>query len=136
MWRQQSMSVSDTVRHSSDSVIFETYPELGYNYRLTDVQAAMGREQLKRLPELIDRRRKLASEYVSCCKIFPVCMCHSNRNGHAATGRVIVSGCRQARPKRRLCSSCGMPGSLRGGELCARILSQLTKKRPGVQRDH
>jgi perosamine synthetase len=71
LWRQQSMSVSDTVRHSSDSVIFETYPELGYNYRLTDVQAAMGREQLKRLPELIHRRRKLASEYVTLLQDIP-----------------------------------------------------------------
>ena len=64
LWRQHSMSVTDTVRHSSNEVIFETYPELGYNYRLTDVQAAMGREQLKRLPELITRRRALASGYV------------------------------------------------------------------------
>jgi perosamine synthetase len=71
LWRQHSMSVSDTVRHSSDSVIFETYPELGYNYRLTDVQAAMGREQLKRLPELIDRRRKLASGYVTLLQDIP-----------------------------------------------------------------
>jgi len=30
-------------------VIFETYPTLGYNYRMTDIQAAVGREQLKRL---------------------------------------------------------------------------------------
>jgi dTDP-4-amino-4,6-dideoxygalactose transaminase len=71
LWRQQSMSVSDAVRHSSDSVIFETYPELGYNYRLTDVQAAMGREQLKRLPGLIDRRRKLASSYVTLLQDIP-----------------------------------------------------------------
>lgn len=65
LWRQHSMSVSDTVRHSLTNVIFETYPEVGYNYRLTDVQAAIGREQLKRLPELVDRRRELASEYVA-----------------------------------------------------------------------
>ena len=44
---------------------------LGYNYRLTDVQAAIGREQLKRLPELIDRRRELASEYVALLHDIP-----------------------------------------------------------------
>ena len=38
---------------------------MAYNYRLTDVQAAMGREQLKRLPELIRRRREVASRYVA-----------------------------------------------------------------------
>jgi dTDP-4-amino-4,6-dideoxygalactose transaminase len=63
LWRQHGMSVTDTVRHSSSNVIFETYSEIGYNYRLTDVQAAIGREQLKRLPELINRRRELASGY-------------------------------------------------------------------------
>jgi dTDP-4-amino-4,6-dideoxygalactose transaminase len=63
LWRQHSMSVADTVRHGSNQVIFESYPEIGYNYRMTDVQAAIGREQLKRLPELVARRRALASRY-------------------------------------------------------------------------
>ena len=62
-WRQHSMSVADTVRHTANAVIFEEYPELGFNYRLTDVQAAIGREQLKRLPGLVARRRELASVY-------------------------------------------------------------------------
>ena len=62
-WRQHSMSVADTVRHTANAVIFEEYPELGFNYRLTDVQAAIGREQLKRLPDLVTRRRELASVY-------------------------------------------------------------------------
>ncbi|MFH1419420.1 MAG: DegT/DnrJ/EryC1/StrS family aminotransferase [Planctomycetota bacterium] len=63
MWRQHGMSVPDTVRHESRQVIFETYPMLGYNYRMTDIQAAVGREQLKRLPEIIQRRRDLAARY-------------------------------------------------------------------------
>jgi perosamine synthetase len=61
--RQHSMSVPDTVRHGSKQVIFESYPALGYNYRMTDVQAAIGREQLKKLPEIIERRRSLAARY-------------------------------------------------------------------------
>lgn len=63
LWRQHAMSVPDTVRHASNSIIFESYPELGYNYRMTDVQAAIGREQLKRLPEIVARRRELAGRY-------------------------------------------------------------------------
>lgn len=63
--RQHGMSVSDAVRHSSKEVVFESYPILGYNYRLTDIQAAVGREQLKRLPESIARRRELAALYSS-----------------------------------------------------------------------
>ena len=63
LWRQHSMSVPDTVRHQSNQVTFEAYPEIGFNYRMTDIQAAVGREQLKRLPEIITRRRYLADRY-------------------------------------------------------------------------
>ena len=61
--RQHGMSVPDTVRHSSPQVIFEDYLTVGYNYRMTDIQAAVGRKQLERLPELVARRRALASRY-------------------------------------------------------------------------
>jgi perosamine synthetase len=61
--RQHAMSVPDTVRHGSRKVIFESYPELGFNYRMTDIQAAVGREQLKRLPEILLARRKAAEFY-------------------------------------------------------------------------
>jgi dTDP-4-amino-4,6-dideoxygalactose transaminase len=37
--------------------------ELGYNYRITDLQCALGRSQLKRLPEFITRRQEIASSY-------------------------------------------------------------------------
>jgi perosamine synthetase len=63
LWRQHSMSVPDTVRHKSNQVIFESYPELGYNYRMTDLQAAVGREQLERLPEIVARRRQQVERY-------------------------------------------------------------------------
>ena len=63
LWRQHGMSVPDTVRHASPKVIFESYPELGFNYRLTDIQAAVGREQLKRLPGAILQRQRLAARY-------------------------------------------------------------------------
>ncbi|WP_395645008.1 DegT/DnrJ/EryC1/StrS family aminotransferase [Terricaulis sp.] len=61
--RQHSMSVPDTVRHSANQVVFETHPVLGYNYRMTDIQAAVGREQLKRVPEIVETRRRLAKRY-------------------------------------------------------------------------
>jgi dTDP-4-amino-4,6-dideoxygalactose transaminase len=63
--RQHGMSVPDTVRHGSNQVIFETHPVLGYNYRMTDIQAAVGREQLRRLPGIVARRREIADTYKS-----------------------------------------------------------------------
>jgi perosamine synthetase len=61
--RQHAMSVPDTVRHGAAQVIFEHYDSVGYNYRLTDIQAAVGREQLKRLHETVRQRRELAARY-------------------------------------------------------------------------
>jgi dTDP-4-amino-4,6-dideoxygalactose transaminase len=61
--RQHGMSVPDTVRHGASQVIFESYPVLGYNYRMTDIQAAVGREQLKRLPGIVAVRRSLTERY-------------------------------------------------------------------------
>jgi dTDP-4-amino-4,6-dideoxygalactose transaminase len=63
LWRQHSMGVTDTARHGADQVIFEEYSELGYNYRLTDLQAAVGRAQLRRLPEMLSRRREQVRRY-------------------------------------------------------------------------
>jgi len=63
LWRQHGMSVPDMVRHGSFQVIYEAYPEIGYNYRMTDVQAAIGRVQLERLPGIVARRREIARDY-------------------------------------------------------------------------
>jgi perosamine synthetase len=70
-WRQHGMSASDSVRHLSTQVIFESYPDFGFNYRMTDIQAAVGREQLKRLNEIVARRRELARTYQSSLRDIP-----------------------------------------------------------------
>ena len=61
--RHHGMSATDAMRHNSAQVVFETYPILGFNYRMTDIQGAVGREQLKRLPRVVERRRALAARY-------------------------------------------------------------------------
>lgn len=63
LWRQHAMSVPDAARHRSQSVVIEQYTELGFNYRMTDLQAAVGREQLNRLPAMVAERRRLARQY-------------------------------------------------------------------------
>lgn len=82
--RQHGMSVSDLARHGASTILFEEYPEVGFNYRMTDIQAAVGREQLKRLPEILKRRRELARRYLDALSgldvILPVepAWCRSN----------------------------------------------------------
>lgn len=64
MLRQHAMSINDRIRHESRRVIFEEYPEIGYNYRMTDIQAAIGIQQLNKLDNIIKKRRELAAKYI------------------------------------------------------------------------
>ncbi len=61
--RQHAMSVSDVARHAADRVIVEEYPEVGFNYRMSDIQASIGVVQIKRLDELLAARRERARRY-------------------------------------------------------------------------
>lgn len=71
LWRQHGMGIPDTVRHGAKKVLFESYPILGYNYRMTDIQAAVGCEQIKRLDEIIAVRRRLADNYTRLLQQIP-----------------------------------------------------------------
>jgi perosamine synthetase len=61
--RTQAMTVSDTARHNARQIIFETYEEVGHNFRMSDLQGAVAGVQLGRLQEFLVRRRHLASRY-------------------------------------------------------------------------
>jgi dTDP-4-amino-4,6-dideoxygalactose transaminase len=61
--REHGMSVSAADRHASGRVVLEEYAETAFNYRMTDLQAAMGLVQLHRLPGMVARRRELAARY-------------------------------------------------------------------------
>ena len=61
--RHQGMSLSDFARHDMSPTVFESYPEIGYNYRITDIQAGIGLAQLDRLDDILARRRAVADRY-------------------------------------------------------------------------
>ncbi len=69
--RQHAMSIPDTVRHDANQVLFESYPEVGYNYRMTDIQAAVGRVQLSKLTAMLERRTRLANRYQAALAHLP-----------------------------------------------------------------
>jgi perosamine synthetase len=62
--RQHAMGLSDLARHGSSKVMIETYDEVGFNYRMTDLQAAIGLIQLQRVDGMLARRRELAARYL------------------------------------------------------------------------
>lgn len=61
--RSHGASVSDLARHNASTVTIEQYELLGYNYRMTDIQAAIGTAQLRKLDGILARRRHLAERY-------------------------------------------------------------------------
>ncbi len=74
-FRHHGMSISDIERHESNEVIIESYPEIGYNYRMTDIQAAIGIAQLEKLQGILEKRREHAMRYndafrrISCLRV-------------------------------------------------------------------
>jgi perosamine synthetase len=69
--RQHGMSVNDRTRHESSKIIFEDHLEVGYNYRLTDIQASVGIQQLEKIDWIVGKRRKIASKYHKAFKKIP-----------------------------------------------------------------
>jgi perosamine synthetase len=63
LMRAHSASASMLSRHTSSNVVLEHYPNLGYNYKMTDIAAAIGVVQIGRIEEFIAERRRLASRY-------------------------------------------------------------------------
>jgi perosamine synthetase len=61
--RQHGMAINDRVRHESSKVLITDHIELGYNYRMTDIQAAVGIKQLEKLDWIVEERRKIALQY-------------------------------------------------------------------------
>ena len=61
--RHQGMSISDLDRHNTKNISFEKYLTTGFNYRMTDIQAAIGIEQIKKLPTILKKRKKIADIY-------------------------------------------------------------------------
>jgi len=57
------MTLSDLARHQSKRALIEEYHAVGFNYRMTDLQAAVGIEQLKKLPFMLERRKQIAARY-------------------------------------------------------------------------
>jgi perosamine synthetase len=80
--RQQAMSVSDVVRNRVHQVTFESYDEVGYNYRMTDLQAAVGLVQLRRLEGFLARRRALAARCSESLSSLPWLIPPGEPDGH------------------------------------------------------
>ncbi len=68
VYRAHGMSVSDLARHQSASTTFEKYEVVGYNYRMTDMQASLGSSQLLLLESILSKRGEIANQFISAFK--------------------------------------------------------------------
>ncbi len=64
--------------------------ELGYNYRMTDIQAALGVSQLKRLDDYVSRRHELSTRYNELLKGFPLVIPYQYSDGYSAFHLYII----------------------------------------------
>jgi perosamine synthetase len=61
--RDHGVNINAADRHASLEPVLEEFPETGFNYRMSDIQAAVGLVQLTRLDLIVARRRELAHRY-------------------------------------------------------------------------
>jgi dTDP-4-amino-4,6-dideoxygalactose transaminase len=69
--REHGMSISAAQRGASRQPVIEQYLEVGFNYRMTDIQAAIGLVQLRKLDQMVAQRRLLAERYHSLLADIP-----------------------------------------------------------------
>lgn len=81
---------SEAVATSDQPWIYDMR-ELGFNYRMTDVQAALGMSQLNRLDEFVDKRQRLAALYRSA--LGDLVSEDRNQNGHPTPVQVCPEDC-------------------------------------------
>ena len=61
--RTHGATISDLARHKKRGFLLPEFNLLGYNYRMTDLQGAIGIEQMKKLDWMIENRIRLAQRY-------------------------------------------------------------------------
>ena len=99
--RSHGASVSAFSRHNAKGIVFEEYAELGYNYRLSDVQAAIGIVQLSKLDALLARRRAIADRYDAAFESLPQVRVPARpayaEHAFQSYGIVLAPECRRSR---------------------------------------
>jgi UDP-4-amino-4,6-dideoxy-N-acetyl-beta-L-altrosamine transaminase len=76
--------------HVPDGPWYYEQIDLGFNYRMTDFQGALGLSQLQRLDELVSRRSYLADRYDSALADLPVTTPRQDPNGRSAWHLYVI----------------------------------------------
>jgi perosamine synthetase len=125
--RQHAMSVSDLARHSSSKIVTEAYDEVGFNFRMTDMQAALGLVQLRRLSGFLERRRVRAATYTSALAKVPFLVPPREPNGRESNFQSYMVRMLENAPVSR---DALMQGMLDRGISTRRVLMAIHREQP------
>ena len=127
--RAHAASVSTADRDRAGKVILETYPEVGFNYKITDVQAAIGLVQMGKVEYVIAERRRLAARYKELLGDDDRLELPTSRTGCSTSTSPTPSGCTASAARRTSWSPCSIEASQPGGS----CLSTTSPRTPGLR---
>lgn len=80
----------DLMQHQADGPWYYEQVNLGFNYRMTDMQAALGISQIKRLDDFVARRRYLANRYNELLKALPLKLPYQSQDTNSSWHIYVV----------------------------------------------
>jgi UDP-4-amino-4,6-dideoxy-N-acetyl-beta-L-altrosamine transaminase len=78
------------MNHKSDGPWYYQQIELGFNYRMTELQAALGVSQMERLDAYVVRRHELASDYDRLLKDLPITTPWQHPDGYSGLHLYVI----------------------------------------------
>jgi len=88
--RSHGATASEIARHHNNSFLLPPFDSIGYNYRMTDIQAAMGLAQMEKLDYILETRRKKAARYNELLSDFDWVVTPVEPEGHYHTYQSYV----------------------------------------------
>jgi dTDP-4-amino-4,6-dideoxygalactose transaminase len=129
--RSHGGEVSDLERHRKGAFALPEHEEVGFNYRMTDFQGALGLVQMDRLEAILGRRQELAAEYTRSLEEVPGVhppQVPPNAN-HTFQSYVLRIGPEAALPRDELAASLQQRGiATRQGTHAVHLLAYYRKK--------
>ncbi len=92
LFRSHGVTRDQSQMHKNpDGAWYYEQVDLGYNYRMTDIQAALGMSQLKRLDQFIEKRHKIAQKYDESLKNLPINTPFQDEGQHSAFHLYVIT---------------------------------------------
>ena len=96
LYRSHGITRDPNLMSRNDGSWYYEQIDLGYNYRVTDMQAALGTSQMKRLPEFLQRRRYLAKRYNELLADLPLTLPYQMEGTNSSWHLYVACFCEDA----------------------------------------